>query len=483
MMSETADSSAKSDSFPVAEIRNGASQQTDKRTLSRLWLVAAVCVIFALVLAWLQIKPSGPRITIRFGQGNGLSVGDPLRFRGIDVGTVEAVRLDKQLNHVEVIVELESHAAEVAREGSRFWIERPSVSLGGVRGLDTLVGGRYLSVIPGPAEAERRREFDGLDAPLGVSDLSEDGLEIVLEADERMGLERGSPVSYRGVTVGHVLMMGLATDAATVESLLYIEPAFRSLVRSGSRFWSTSGLDVKVGFGGMRLDADTLATIAAGGVAFATPADGEPVANGHRFKLQEAAAAEWLAWRPRVPLGSALLDANQPLPKPILATARRQRRFGLGQSLQQAWVVGLDNGVVIGPADILAPTKPDTVLDLAGQTYPLIQANDEDLREIATLSLPDPWPEQLDRWPAARLRPLAAGEDLLLLGGTSALTMPVAGARLQQRGEVWQVEESLRLDPKWHGACVIAIKDGCLVGILIHDHPARVASISRDVKD
>ncbi len=477
-MSETADSSAKSDSIPVAEIRDASSRKSDGRPLSRLWLVTAVCFIFALVLAWLQLKPGGPSITIRFGEGNGLQVGDPLRFRGIEVGTVEVVQLDKQLNHVEVIVELASHAAAVARQGSLFWIERPSVSLGGVRGLDTLVSGHYLSVIPGPTEAERAREFEGLDAPPGVSDLSEHGLEIVLEADDRLGLERGSPVTYRGVTVGHVLMVGLATDAATVESLVYIDPAYRSLVRSESRFWSNSGFDFKVGFSGMRLDADTLATIAAGGVAFATPTGGKPVANGHQFELQESADVEWLAWRPRVPLGSALLDDDQPLPKPILATARRHRRFGLGQSVQQSWVVGLDNGVVLGPSNVLAPTKQNTVLDLAGQTYKLAQSNNDDVREITTFRPQDPWPEQLNTWPAARMRPLIASEDLLLLGGTSALMMPVAGARLEQRGDVWQVEESLRLDPKWHGACAVAIKDGFLVGILIHDRPARIISIS-----
>jgi len=88
---------------------------------------------------------------------------------------------------------------------------------------------------------------------------------------------------------------------------------------------------------------------------------------------------------------SALLDDDQPLPKPILATARRHRRFGLGQSLQQSWVVGLDNGVVIGPANILAPTKQNTVLDLARQTYQLAQSKDDDAREIATFRPQDIW--------------------------------------------------------------------------------------------
>ncbi len=479
-MSDAPDSPAKSDSIPVAEIRDSSSRPAVKRVLSRLWLVTAVCLVVALVLAWLQLAPGGPRITIRFGQGNGLQVGDPLRFRGIDVGTVVAVQLERGLNDVEVDVELESHAAELAREGSRFWVERPRVSLGGVHGLETLVGGRYLSVIPGPADAERTHEFDGLEAPPGVLALSEDGLKIVLEADDRLGLEQGSPVTYRGVTVGNVLTVGLATDSATVQSLVYIEPAYCSLVRGGTQFWSNSGLDVELGFRGMRLDADTLATIAAGGVEFATPAGGQPVANGHRFTLHESADAQWLAWRPRVPLGSALLDNDQPLPQPILATARRDRRFGLGKSSQQSWVVGLDNGTVLGPANILAPAKPNTVLDLAGHTYEMAAVSDN-VAPIATFRPQGEWPEQIDAWPAARIRPLTAGEDLLLLGGTSALMMPISGARLEQRNGVWQIEESLRLDPKWHGAGVVAIKDGYLVGVLIHERPAYIAAISPEL--
>ena len=43
------------------------------------------------------------------------------------------------------------------REGSRFWIERPDISIGQIRGLGTLVGGRFVGVVPGPPDAAPAR--------------------------------------------------------------------------------------------------------------------------------------------------------------------------------------------------------------------------------------------------------------------------------------------------------------------------------------
>jgi hypothetical protein len=59
--------------------------------------------------------------------------------------------------------------------------------------------------------------------------------------------------------------------------------------------------------------------------------------------------------------------------------------------------------------------------------------------------------------------------------------MPVSAARLEQRDGEWQLDESLRLDPEWHGASVVAMKDGYLVGVLIHERPAHIASVPSEL--
>lgn len=222
-------------------------------------------------------------IEIRFQNGDGISIGDEVRHRGIVVGEVTAVDLNHELTGVVVSVRLLKSAATLARAGTQFWVERPTVSAAEVRGLDTLIGGHYIAVQPGPVDAELSRSFDGLvNAPAG--ELPEGGIEIVLEASQRGGLRRGVPVLYRGQQVGHVIAVALSSDAATMEARVWIDATYRELVRNNTRFWMNSGIDVSVGLNGLKLSADTLSSIIVGGVSLATPTQpGAKVSTGHRF--------------------------------------------------------------------------------------------------------------------------------------------------------------------------------------------------------
>src|SRR5262249_22222211 len=145
-----------------------------------------------------------------------------------------------------VRVRLVGEAHQLAREGTQFWIERPRLSIAEVRGLDTLVAGRYLAVMPGPADAAAQSEFQGGDSVV-PADLPAGSVEIVLHAAQRWGIERGVQVTYRGLRVGQIISVGLASDGTSIEARAFIEPRYRSLVRQNSVFWSNSGLDVNMG--------------------------------------------------------------------------------------------------------------------------------------------------------------------------------------------------------------------------------------------
>ena len=178
--------------FPEARI---VDKPTTLFGLTRLWWLAVACLLLAIGLVVWSLPPQGTRITIAFPEGHGLKAEDAVRYRGIDVGVVESVQLPRAMDSVNVHVNLLPSAKQLAVEGSRFWIVRPQLSLTGVSGLDTAVGHKYIEVIPGLADAQRVTYFDGLSQP-PADNSSANGIEILLLADARYSVSRGSAIHY-----------------------------------------------------------------------------------------------------------------------------------------------------------------------------------------------------------------------------------------------------------------------------------------------
>jgi paraquat-inducible protein B len=589
---------AAGDSYPTAGERivdRGALAWLDHWGLreTRMWWVTAACAVVALVLAATAWHTSGPRVAIEFVEGYGLRPGDAVRLRGIDIGTVEHVVLNPALDRVEVTVQLMQEADAIAREGSQFWIERPQVTLSAVRGLETVVGPKYIAVQPGPSEGPKCQRFVGVESPrqiidsgkhsltlhfrqghglragspvrfrgvqvgevvdmalapsateilvrvdliqgasqlartgslfwierpqvglaavsgldtvvggpyLAVNSGSLDGplvsqltgleapptetdgvggLEVTLESDSRNSLQAGSPVIYRGVPIGRVTHVGLASDAASVETRLYIESEYLDLVRDNSKFWPISGVDVRLGFTGIRLGAESLATITAGGVAMATPDEpGGRVAAGYRFPLEAEANSSWLKWKPHLPVGTRIRPDLQPLSVKLRGTfSWPTKRWGLTRTQQQrTWVHVLPDQKLLCALNLgeIESLPDETIFEIEGQSIPLTKQNLKQRGSLAVISgvkLPNP----PAAWKAQELRPPQAPEDCVVVSGTDSV--PVAASRLQP-GKLWLVDVSVPLTPDWHGAGVISRADGALIGLLIwRDGTALIAPYS-----
>jgi hypothetical protein len=430
------------------------------------WILPLLALGLALYLGRDAFQKSGPRVRIVASEGHGLKVGDSLRYRGIRVGEVRAVELTPDIDAVRIDVELDARASELARAGSRFWIVRPHLALDEVSGLETVVGARYLAALPGPPDAASQEEFVALEEPPVIEGLESAGLEIQLEAEQRFGISAGAPIVYRGIRVGTILSAGLASDASQVDLRAYIEPEYAALVRTNTQFWEWGGLELGVGWtGGFRLEVESLRSLLVGGVAFATPDEpGALVGTGYRFPLNAKPEEEWKSWRPQLPVGSVLLPAGASLPHSLRVTRRwKGGILVLGRERSRSsWGLVLDDGLV-GPREVVGPAKEkdeDPTLELAGRSFtpgaPLAEAGS--LVRIALEAAGD------EAWPRARVRSLAAPEDVLVCGDPGSAPVPVAASNVDANGVL---EASLSFDESWHGAAVLARSDGALLGLLL----------------
>ncbi len=245
----------------------------------------------------------GPTLTIEFSNGEGLKVGSPLKYQGIEIGEVETIALNPANNRVKATVTLLPSASHLARETSRFWITRAELGLSNSANLGTLISGVYISVSPGSGRS--RYHFHGLDkAP--TSGRETEGLQLVLQAKQLGSIKPDVPVYYRDVPVGKVTGYALGSTAQFVDIDISIENRFAPLVTKNSRFWNTSGIGIDFSlFKGAKIRADSLESILAGGIAFATPDESDAATTGTRFTLYEEADPLWLQWNPQIDLPSS----------------------------------------------------------------------------------------------------------------------------------------------------------------------------------
>lgn len=273
------------------------------RSFSLVWLVPLVALLVSGWLIFREFRKQGQVISIEFVNGTGIQAGKtPLIHMGVVVGLVEKVTLGKKLQGVTVHVELDPSAAPLAVEGSEFWVVQPEIGLSGVKGLETLLSGAQLRVHPGKGNPAKK--FRALQkAPPNGGFTS--GRNFVLRAGKLGSLNPGAPILYREVKVGVVMDHRLADDATHVLITVNIFDPFHRLVRKETRFWNAGGLSMKVGLLGAQMHSNSLESLVAGAVAFATPeqsAGSEPATEGTVFEINEDPDKTWLKWQPKINL-------------------------------------------------------------------------------------------------------------------------------------------------------------------------------------
>lgn len=258
--------------------------------ISAVWLVPIIALLFG---AWLIIKAVSDRgtfITVQFESASGIVVGKTqVRYKGLTTGIVRDVEVSEDLQSVIVEIEMISSSKKMLTDKTRFWYVTADVSFQGITGLDTLLSGSYINVIPDiEEEGKARSHFIALSEE-PVLDQATPGLHVSLTTKTLGSLGKKSPVLFKQITVGYVAGFNYEATSDLININLFIEPEYANLVKENSRFWNTSGVTVSGSLtSGVTVHTDSLASVVAGGVAFGN-SDYEavmgPAINGQNFTL------------------------------------------------------------------------------------------------------------------------------------------------------------------------------------------------------
>ena len=266
-----------------------AAKIKTKRRISPFWILPVIAVAIALSLVYYTLREQGEQISIHFNSATGIVPNrTPIRFQGLEVGMVRKVSLGPNLQGVTVTADIYSQAVDTLRQGTQFWLVTPKASLAGISGLDALVSGNYINMLPG--EGASVSHFSALSAPPRYRESTGDLL-VHLRSDDLGSLSTGSQVYYRKIPVGTVNDYRIAPDNEGVLIDILIEQRFANLVKTTSRFWNTSGVQADVSLSGASIKLESLNALINGAIAFDSPADAPQASDDASYPLYPDLAA------------------------------------------------------------------------------------------------------------------------------------------------------------------------------------------------
>ncbi|MBL4899854.1 MAG: MCE family protein, partial [Colwellia sp.] len=273
----------KSSEKPSAEV-------TPSQGISIVWFVPFIALIFG---SWLGIKALSERgafIAIEFENGAGIvPKKTEIRYKGLVTGLVDKVVPSDDLQSVIAHVEISKIFSDYLTENTKFWLVSADISLQGVSGLDTLLSGSYINIIPDTNDdADSKNHFIALnEAP--QLDMSTPGLHLTLQSSVLGSINENSPITFKQIPIGYVTGYHYAEENQVININIFIEQEYAHLVKENSLFWNTSGVQVTASISaGIKVNTDSLASIIAGGIAVDTLSYQEklsPAKNGQTFPL------------------------------------------------------------------------------------------------------------------------------------------------------------------------------------------------------
>ncbi len=235
-----------------------------------IWIIPILALVVGIGLGVKVFLERGPTITISFKSGEGLEAGKTqVKYKDVIIGVVKTVDLSEDHKEVVATIQMDRKAEDFLREDTHFWIVKPRITASGVSGLGTLFGGSYIAADMGLSK-ETQENFVALEVP-PILTRDVPGRKFKLHAPNLGSHDIGTPVYFRRLMVGEVVAYDLDKDGKGVSIDVFVHAPYDKYVRSNTRFWNASGIDVSVGAAGINVQTESLISVLAGGIAFEGP--------------------------------------------------------------------------------------------------------------------------------------------------------------------------------------------------------------------
>ncbi len=248
-----------------------------------------------------SILRQGKKFTLVSENSRSFSIGAPVFYKELQVGEITAFDLAPGGNHILADFLIYARYTYLVRSDSIFW------KTGGIHidaGLDgvsvkaemltTLFTGGVAFITPGALPADSRRPnkkkifhlYQTYQKAIDATPvLQSKGVKIQLQAISLKSVSSGTPILYKQVEVGEITGFQMTEKGENIILDAFIQKKYAHLLKTTSRFYNASGVDIKGNLSGVHIKTGSLKSIIAGGIGFFLPFPGEPVKKNHSFTL------------------------------------------------------------------------------------------------------------------------------------------------------------------------------------------------------
>ena len=164
----------------------------------------------------------------------------PILFKGIEIGKVTDIKLNEDVLSTKAYVYEEYKY--LLTKNSRFFVEEPSISFGGIKNLGNIIKGNYISL------DYKNGEFSNKFFGVTKKDLKKslNTIKIDLVTDNLNSINERSKIYYKNIEIGRVDSYDLSNDYKSVKISILIDEKYKDLVNDNSKFYDMSSKLVEI---------------------------------------------------------------------------------------------------------------------------------------------------------------------------------------------------------------------------------------------
>jgi paraquat-inducible protein B len=251
--------------------------------------------------------------------------------KDIVIGTLRNFKLSKNKNKVEFDIVIANKYKNLVNNSSSFYIQSAielDASLDGlylnIGSITSMVNGGIVLETKTMNSRSTRSTFTLFSSykEYKADDYLHDGGKVFrLIANTLGSIKLNSPIVYKGIKVGKVKSYKLNKKTSKVELEIYIRKEYVDQINSSSSFYNVSGVQVKAGLDGLKIQTSSIDAIMRGGISFKTPLKVKDVEANHIFTLykdEDAVDEKYVQIKFRTDKETGLKESNAIIYKSIV---------------------------------------------------------------------------------------------------------------------------------------------------------------------